>query len=878
MNSHMVNIDVDPSLENHLKKSNDSVLVLHFWANFQAQKSRQINDVVDEAIKTKVAPIECVLIDVEKYKGIAGRYKIETIPTSVIICKELEYGRVDGCDDSRLMKLMKEAGFKNFPSQIKKFPKEELLANLTSSEDISWDTLLFLCCSNVPEDDGRGDAIVFNLLINSLNFTPVESSGGDKLLNLMKQFIFDGSHLDRSFISIATDSQNAFQADRDAFAISLLKFPSIIANKYGLKTPPSFLPKNFFTRILSTIMSTLITINDRLERGQSSQFEYFARIIGKIAAQGYSDIVYDLITRLICQNSADNFIWRRMGSKMMEVQSARCLESLLRPLLYHSPNHDHIKRIMGDLPIRKPEVRYLMTKKFTTIVFFDKPCFLDNLIGYLASISNDLVVESMKNLVGAWCNERALRTRYYAHHFHICSGLIFVCRLLDTGKIDSQTCDEMIQKVIGGIEIYLKNAEIELRLTGLYAGQVILALFEKGELHLDLEITETSEVLKLKRLHEGGCIHDLSRVSEDGEIQSAQDLGSFRSVQEHDRQCKDKSNDIEPQVNANEEKPSTNRKPKYIVDCINGLLESDNPDWRNACLENACELIRKNGPMTEDYAEDLARALLFLDDDFFTSNFEKDRREAMIALTVSCPVSSANYLTKCFFDRNVVLQRRLDILVILAASSVELAKSTPSQSLPGSSSKNSQDLFAEKWWERVVKERIEQKTKVFPSSSQPKSHINTFAKVAPYFFFPLMKNDFNTPINLMTDDYFLLARLLYTLGIVLDSASQAFISRKMGLSLIEFLWAVRYHVESFVRKAIIFCFCVILTAVPPVFLMENMHHEIVEFQKWLIEVVNKDCDRECVTRALLALDILRDISDSQQRPNEFSFTPLIRKG
>ncbi|XP_074597456.1 glutaredoxin 3 [Brevipalpus obovatus] len=124
MNSHMVNIDVDPSLENHLKKSNDSVLVLHFWANFQAQKSRQINDVVDEAIKTKVAPIECVLIDVEKYKEIAEKYKIETIPTCVIICKEQEYGRVDGCDNSQLMKLMKEAGFKNFPLQVRKFPEE----------------------------------------------------------------------------------------------------------------------------------------------------------------------------------------------------------------------------------------------------------------------------------------------------------------------------------------------------------------------------------------------------------------------------------------------------------------------------------------------------------------------------------------------------------------------------------------------------------------------------------------------------------------------------------------------------------------------------------------------------------------------------------
>lgn len=704
------------------------------------------------------------------------------------------------CDNSQLMKLLKEAGFKNFPLQIKKFLKDELLTNITSNKEISWNDLLLLCSSDAQDADKNRDISIFNLIINSVNFVPVESSGGEKLLNLMNQFIFENSHLECSFKFIAMDSINVFLADRDAFAISLLKFPSIIANKYGLKTPPSFLPKKFYSRILSVIMSTLTVIKERLESGLSSQFEYFARIIGKIAAQGHSDIVYNLITRILCENSADNFIWRKMGGKLMEVQSAKCLESLLRPLLYHSPDHDHVKRIMGDLPIRKSEIRYLMVKKFTTIVYFDKPCFIDNLISYLSAISNDLVIESIENLVDAWCNERALRTRYYAHHFYICIGLIFACKVIEVKKVDCQTWDAIMEKVTTGIEIYLKNAEIDFRLTGLYAGQVILALLEKGELHLDLDIAETTEVLKLKRLYEGGCIHDLSQVSEKREVQyGIQETGEVEKIQDHSRKCSDESNDPKPHINLNEERLATNKKPKYIVDCINGLLQGDNPDWRTACLENASELIRKNGPMVEDYAEDLARALLFLDDDFSTLNFERDRREAMISLTVACPISSANYLTKCFFDRNVVLRRRLDLLEVLAASSVEISRLTPSQSSLGSS-KNPQDLFAEKWWERVVKERIKEKTKVFQSSSSPKLHINTFARVAPHFFYPLMKNDFNASVNLMADDYFLLARLLYTLGIVLDSTSQAFVSRKMGLALIEFLWTVRYHVERLVES------------------------------------------------------------------------------
>lgn len=72
---------------------------------------------------------------------------------------------------------------------------------------------------------------------------------------------------------------------------------------------------------------------------------------------------------------------------------------------------------------------------------------------------------------------------------------------------------------------------------------------------------------------------------------------------------------------------------------------------------------------------------------------------------------------------------------------------------------------------------------------------NRFVSVAPLFFFPLMSR-FDQPVNtldLLGQDSLVLGNLLYTLGTVMYAATNIPLVVSMATTLLEFLWALRYH-------------------------------------------------------------------------------------
>lgn len=267
---------------------------------------------------------------------------------------------------------------------------------------------------------------------------------------------------------------------------------------------------------------------------------------------------------------------------------------------------------------------------------------------------------------------------------------------------------------------------------------------------------------------------------------------------EDDMNDDDDEDDLEPYDMPDDVKIDKTAKPIYLTDCINGLLDRENPDYMKICLESCAELIEKNGNMTEDYAENLCRALLYLEDVFELPQFLESRQNALIKLCLTCPVSSANYLTTQFYKKNVLLSIKMDILEIIAMVSAKMSDQSISEQTNIAEKVLPQDLLmAEKKWQVVIEERIKAKTRKFTPIKLPEPKVNPFPKYAGYFFFPLVRNYIKSEvsINLSGDDYYLLGRLIFTLGVVLECVSQAPIARKMGQDLLGLLWSVKFHIE-----------------------------------------------------------------------------------
>ncbi|MEE6497232.1 hypothetical protein FKM82_002669 [Ascaphus truei] len=155
-----------------------------------------------------------------------------------------------------------------------------------------------------------------------------------------------------------------------------------------------------------------------------------------------------------------------------------------------------------------------------------------------------------------------------------------------------------------------------------------------------------------------------------------------------------------------------------------------------------------------------------------------------------------------------------------------------------------------------------------PATPVPVSVPNRFHAVAGHFFFPLIQN-FDRPMvtcDLLGEDRLVLGRLVHTLGILMHLALHAMVVSQMGKALLEFVWALRFHTDPFVRQGLLFCVCTTLLSVPWERLMSDMAEEVLETQCWLADVAEKDPDDDCrrlALNGLLVMERLRnDLRDT----------------
>lgn len=83
----------------------------------------------------------------------------------------------------------------------------------------------------------------------------------------------------------------------------------------------------------------------------------------------------------------------------------------------------------------------------------------------------------------------------------------------------------------------------------------------------------------------------------------------------------------------------------------------------------------------------------------------------------------------------------------------------------------------------------------------------------------------------------------------------------MGKALLEFVWALRFHVDIYVRRGLLSAVSSILLSVPADRLLADLSDELLEARSWLADVAEKDVDEDCrkqAVRTLLLLERLKD--------------------
>lgn len=106
-----------------------------------------------------------------------------------------------------------------------------------------------------------------------------------------------------------------------------------------------------------------------------------------------------------------------------------------------------------------------------------------------------------------------------------------------------------------------------------------------------------------------------------------------------------------------------------------------------------------------------------------------------------------------------------------------------------------------------------------------------------------------------------LGRLAHTLGALMYLAVNTTVAVSMGKALLEFVWALRFHGDTYVRRGLLSAVSSVLLSVPVERLLEDLPDELLEARSWLADVAEKDPDEDCRMLAVKALLLLEKLKD-----------------
>ena len=685
-------------------------------------------------------------------------------------------------------------------------------------------------------------------------------------------------------------SQSEFESKLWGQLITLIvSLPQRVANKLRLKCSLLFFPEPYFKMVADQILAALERLHENLSMSYDCSFKFLGELIGRICMAGQAEKTFAILLPALEKWLATSPLWNRICARLISGVPDNTMEHVAEGMLKVASNPMLTSKLFGDSILTNSKLKYLFTTKFLLMRCYSNVNILYNIIGYLSGCKRrHLLVETLHKLFDVWGDKSAIKHTTYDQHFYITCTVVLLFGHLNMDEKKAQK-HAILTKLLVGVQSHLESPLEKVRRLGMVLAECVTASLEPNGDRLNFEYMEDDETQLLKLLVKGArgrsdmekeekerkkqkSDFENNETTETDVISNTDDTSSIqKKVQENDDDDELLPYDLDEEDNTS----SVSNSPKYLRDCIEGLLASEDPSKTEASLRNVENLVNAGLDDLEDVCVELVKVLLHLQDKYSTDTFCELRHNAMTSVTIRCSQQIACYLTEEFFAPNYNLQQRMDMLNVLADAAQQLSAPTDINKtravprkfpLPHEGILKSTQGVPE--WQKIVQERIDSKTKRFakgPSKLQPQAVANKFAGVAGFFFFPLMKN-FDSKVNtldLLGDDTLVLGRLVYTLGIIMYAAKETPAARNMGTALLEFTWALKYHQEPFVRQALIFAQAMVAVSVPSSTLLSDAPGELFELHDWLKTVVQSDSDADSVKAALQTLVLLEDLFKSQ---------------
>ncbi|XP_069036917.1 telomere length regulation protein TEL2 homolog [Lepisosteus oculatus] len=745
------------------------------------------------------------------------------------------------------------------------------------------------------------------VLLDSLSSSS-PSAGLDRVLDVLKQFLCAGRLNALLWSRCHGVPPPESPQLREALLGRLVSLPDIAANRLQHQNCADFLPASYYPLLAREVGTVLEQICVALRGGQDCSLTFVAQLLGKACMQGHSELMFaELVPRLSALTQSD-MVWQRVCWRLVESVPERWVEGVVTGLVQAVDGPAALSRILGNVVVKNKKAQFVITHKLLLLQYKYKTPVLRSIAGYLAQDRErrPLLIQALRALLEAWCSGSAVRHSPLEQQLYLSRALLLCAAQLTEAELRDLRA-EILQRMMSGMQCHLDSSVSRVRRLGMVVGECLSARLDPEGTQLKFQYdhdAETQELVSLmsplpasESLSEDTPAADRTELPlnssespDRGQKSTTQpdshqiSMGTEQTTDKGDDSELDSDDELTPYDMSKDQKLSEAPPPRYLRDCLEALTTSGDPGKVEASLQAAEGLIRRNAAAAREVSVQLTKVLLHLEDSYNTAGFLGLRQGAMVALAVTDPIPVAEFLTTEFFALNYSLCHRMDILEVLVRSAQELSQPITAQQPPSlriqpvATAVTSDPHGPALPWRQVVDQRIESKTRRFskgarrPAGSAPPSR---FAPVAGHFFFPLLRN-YDRPqvtFDLLGSDHLLLGRLVHTLGLLMHLAANAPVATQMGRALLDFVWAVRYHVDQVVRRGVLFAVCAVFLSMPSQHLLAELSEHLLETRAWLTDVAEGDPDDECRSLAMQSLLLLERSLKKELEPEPLALRP-----
>uniref|UniRef100_A0A3Q4AEX9 Telomere length regulation protein TEL2 homolog n=1 Tax=Mola mola TaxID=94237 RepID=A0A3Q4AEX9_MOLML len=659
-----------------------------------------------------------------------------------------------------------------------------------------------------------GQALLSLLITLSLDHRP--SSNLDQLVSITEKFLQNGrlAHLLWCYCQ-ETGPSDSPQL-RETLLGRIVGLPDLTANKLHLNNNPLFLPQQYYPLLATEMFMALERTCQALKDGTDCSLTFVAQTLGKVCVQGHSGEF-------------------TAGGRSTALRG----------------EPDILGRIIGNIVLRNKKAQFVITHKLLLLQYKYETRVLRIILGYLAADRErrPLLIQVLRSLSQAWANPSAVRHTPLEQQLYVSKALLLSVNLLEDSELQELRSD-LLQCMLGGMQSHLDSSVVRIRHMGMVVGECLSARMDISGNKLKFEYDQDEETQELLSLM-------TPRTGADPEAESSEGFVVFDW-------CSD--DELTPYDMSGDQEMSTVSLPRYLRDCLETLISSEDAKRVELSLRAAEDLVRKNVFAAREISVQLTKVLLHMENKYSINGFPSLRQATMVALTVTDCIPVTQYLTTEFYSLNYSLCQRLDILEVLAMAAQELSKPVTEKRDPPAAVAPSPDMTPypndKPHWRQQVEKRIQSNTRHFRKGvSQPvlKPTPNRYAPVAGHFFFPLLRNydKPQTTFDLLGSDHLLLGRLIHTLAVFMHLAVNApVIASQMGRALLDFVWAVRYHVDQMVRRGVLFAVCSVFLSMNNQNMLVDLSDQLFETRTWLADVAEGDPDADCRSLAIQSLVLL----------------------